>query len=90
MPRVTSSRRRLIVFILLGLALVGGGLRLWTPRASLAHDIGNLLLVLWVPVIGNVVAWVIRQARLRLQRPRGFAAGSPFNGHLLVELAPRS
>ena len=88
MPKAASSRRQLIVFILLGLALIGGAMRLWTPRPSVAQDIGNLLLVLWVPVIGNVVAWLVRRARMKLQPVRGFAAASPFAAHLLAELTP--
>jgi hypothetical protein len=87
MPKAASSRRQLIVFILLGLALVGGAMRLWTPRPSVAHDIGNLLLVLWVPVIGNVVAWLVRRARMKMQPVRGFVPGSAFTPDLQAELA---
>ncbi|MBI2772035.1 MAG: hypothetical protein HYX47_20620 [Burkholderiales bacterium] len=88
MATTISSRRQLIVFILLGLALVGGAIRLLAPQPSVAHDIGNLLLVLWVPVIGNVVAFIIRRARRQMEPARDFAVNSPFHGHLLAELTP--
>ena len=86
MPKATSPRRQLIVFILLGLALVGGALRMWAPKPSVAYDMGNLLLALWVPVIGNVIAFLVRKGRQRMLRGRSFAPDAPFKAHLLVEL----
>jgi hypothetical protein len=86
--KATPSRRQLIVFILLGLALLGGGMRLWAPNPSLAHDIGTLLLVLWLPVIGNVVAFLIRYFGWRLKRQTTFAPGTPFTAHLRIRMAP--
>jgi hypothetical protein len=86
--KATSSRRQLIVFVLLGLALAGAALRQWSANPSLARDIGTLLLVLWLPVIGNVVAFVIT----RLQRARradaaaAFAPDEAFAAHLLVQV----
>ena len=53
--KATSSRRKLIVIVLLALALVGAGMRQWAPNPSLMRDVGTLLLVLWLPVIGNVI-----------------------------------
>jgi hypothetical protein len=83
--KATSSRRRLIVAVLLALALLGAIVRQWAPNPSLARDVGTLLLVLWLPVIGQVVAFVI--ARLRPRRPGlGFGPGAPFSPHVLVEL----
>ena len=83
--KATSSRRQLIVAVLLVLALVGAAVRLWTPRPSLARDIGTLLLVLWLPVIGNIIGFAIgRVARLRQRH--AFAPGTAFTPQLLVEL----
>ena len=59
--KATSSRRKLIVIVLLALALVGAGMRHWAPNPSVMRDMGTLLLVLWLPVIGNVVAFVINR-----------------------------
>ena len=88
--KATSSRRQLIVFVLLGLALAGAALRQWSAAPSLARDIGTLLLVLWLPVIGNVVAFVIQRVKLarRANAAAEFAPDDPFMAHLLVEIAP--
>jgi hypothetical protein len=83
--QVTSSRRQLIVAVLLALALVGAGMRIWAPKPSLARDLGTLLLVLWLPVIGNIISFAI--ARVGSARRRhAFAADAPFRPQLLVEL----
>ena len=86
--KATSSRRQLIVFVLLGLALAGAAMRQWSGNPSLARDIGTLLLVLWLPIIGNVVAYVItRVHRARRKSPAaGFAPDMAFTPHLLVEV----
>ena len=86
--KATSSRRQLIVFVLLGLALAGAAMRQWSGNPSLARDIGTLLLVLWLPIIGNVVAFVItRVHRARRKSPAaGFAPDMAFTPHLLVEV----
>ena len=75
--------------VLLGLALLGGAMRHWARDPSLQRDIGTLLLVLWLPAVGNLVAFVI--GRLPRRRPRvanGFAAASPFTPHLSAEISP--
>lgn len=88
--KATSSRRQLIVFVLLGLALAGAAIRQWADQPSLARDIGTLLLVLWLPIIGNVVAFVITrvQSARRARRTTGFAPHAVFTPHLLVEVIP--
>jgi hypothetical protein len=83
--KATSSRRQLIVAVLLALAVVGAGVRLWAPNPSLARDIGTLLLVLWLPVIGNIISFAL--ARVRQRRGRhAFADDAPFRPQLRVEL----
>jgi hypothetical protein len=83
--KATSPRRQLIVAVLLVLAVVGAGMRSWAPKPSLARDIGTLLLVLWLPVIGNIIGFLIGRAA-RLRRRNAFQADAPFAPHLLVEL----
>jgi hypothetical protein len=84
--KATSPRRQLIVAVLLSLAVIGAGMRLWAPKPSLARDIGTLLLVLWLPVIGNIIGFVIgRVARMRQRH--AFAPGAAFTPHLLAELS---
>ncbi|HXD42927.1 MAG TPA: hypothetical protein VN649_20340 [Ramlibacter sp.] len=86
--KATSSRRKLIVIILLALALVGAGMRSWAPDPSVLRDMGTLLLVLWLPVIGNIVAFAINRIRASRARSGSFEAGLAFTPHLLAELTP--
>ncbi len=88
--KATSSRRQLIVFVLLVLALAGAAIRQWADNPSITRDIGTLLLVLWLPIIGNVVAYVIMrvQSARRARGAAGFAPDAAFIPHLLVEVQP--
>jgi hypothetical protein len=87
---VTSSRRQIVMAVLLSLAVVGGAIRHWADNPSLLRDMGTLMLVLWLPAVGNLVAFVIRRIPRRANRLRGFAAGSAFLPHLRAELTPIS
>ena len=86
-----SSRRQIITVVLLLLALGGGVLRWLAPQPSLARDMGSLLLVLWLPIIGNIIAWLVARAS-RAGRPAqaapGFAPGAEFaaSGRVLLTL----
>ena len=82
----TAARRKLIVIVLLLLALAGGAIRAWANNPSTLRDVGSLLLVLWVPVIGNVIAYLVRQ--FWTARGRSFPRDQPFAGELLVEMLP--
>jgi hypothetical protein len=86
--RVSSSRRQIVMATLLGLAVIGAVMRYWAPRPSLARDIGTLLLVLWLPAIGNLIAFVVRQWAARRHRRTQFDAAQPFSPHLAVRLSP--
>ena len=88
--KATSSRRQVIVFVLLILALAGAAIRHWADNPSVTRDIGTLLLVLWLPIIGNVVAYVIVrvQGARRARRAAGFPLDAAFVEHLLVEVQP--
>ena len=89
-----SSRREIITAILLLFAVGGGLLRWLAPQPSLARDMGSLLLVLvlvlvlWVPIIGNIIAWVVAQAHKPKNAPPGFAPDSPFtpSAHITLTL----
>ena len=83
-----SSRRQIITTVLL-LFSVGGGLLRWlAPQPSLARDMGSLLLVLWLPIIGNIIAWVVARAHKPKNAPPGFAPDSPFtpSAHITLTL----
>ena len=87
-----SSRREIITAVLL-LFSVGGGLLRWlAPQPSLARDMGSLLLVLVLvlvlrlPIIGNIIAWVVAQAHKPKNAHPGFAPDRPFTPSAHVTL----
>lgn len=80
------QRRQTIVLVLLVFAVAGGAIRLAAPDPSALRDFGTLLLVLWLPVVGNVVGYVMRKLPRRAPEPL-FPPG-PFQAQLRVELTP--
>lgn len=85
------AKRRFIVIALLCLALGGALLRQLAEPGSTARDVGTLLMLLWLPIIGNVIAWLIAKVRRQVAaEPAGFEAGSTFQPHVLVELTLRA
>lgn len=84
--KATSPRRQLIVVVLLVLAVIGAAVRAFAPNPSLARDIGTLLLVLWLPVIGNVIAFLIARVA-SMRRRHAFAPDVPFRADLRAELS---
>jgi hypothetical protein len=86
--KATSSRRQSIMAALLLLALLGAALRYWAPNPSVTRDIGTLLLVLWLPAVGNLIAFLVRQAAMRRQRAKSFDAAGEFAPQLTVRLVP--
>jgi len=62
-----QSRRKLIVIVLLCLAVGGALLRHFAAQGSMLRDIGTLLMLIWLPVVGNIVGWLMA----RIRRPRG-------------------
>jgi hypothetical protein len=85
---VNSSRRQIVMAVLLLLAVIGGVMRHFADNPSLQRDIGTLMLVLWLPAVGNLVAFVIHRIPRRSGRPAGFAADSVFSAHVRAELTP--
>ncbi|WP_028604006.1 hypothetical protein [Ottowia thiooxydans] len=81
-----SSRRQLFTAVLLILA-VGGGLVRWlVPPPSLARDLGTLLLVLWLPIVGNIIGWLMGRARAPKVMPPGFSPDAAFVPSAWIEL----
>jgi len=75
-----SSRRVIITIGFLVAAVLGGITRYLAPNPSLARDLGTLLLVLWLPIIGNVIAWLVARPKVHRasKAPPGFDPASPF------------
>lgn len=73
---------------LLALAVVGAAVRYWAPNPSLARDIGTLLLVLWLPAVGNLIAFLVRQWAMRKARRTSFDPARAFVSHLVVRISP--
>ena len=83
---VTPLRRRLVMVVLLALACAGAVIRHQAPDPSTLRDVGTLLLVLWLPAVGNLVAYLIRQIPARRPRPTAFAPGAHFSAHLQTRI----
>jgi hypothetical protein len=83
---VTSFRRRLVMVALLGLAASGGVIRHYAPNPSTLRDIGTLLLVLWLPAVGNLIAYFVRIMPRSAPPVTEFTAGAAFIPQLEVRL----
>lgn len=85
---VNSTGRRLAMAFLLALAVAGAVIRAMADNPSTLRDVGTLLLVLWVPAIGQFIGWL--RGRLPASRPppTGFTEGQAFTAQLKVEITP--
>jgi hypothetical protein len=86
----TSARRQLIMAALLAAAAAGAVIRHQAPDPSTLRDVGTLLLVLWLPAVGNVIAFLLRKLPARTPAPTQFPPGAPFAPqlHTRLELLP--
>jgi len=79
---------------LLLLAVLGGVIRKLAPEPSTLHDIGTLLLVLWLPAVGNLIAYLVRRMPRKpspVALPQaGFPPEGAFTPHLHARLEPVS
>ncbi len=81
-----SSRRQIITVVLLVLAVGGGIVRWLAPQPSLARDMGSMLLVLWLPIVGNIIGWLIQKAKTPRNMPPGFSPDAVFEASARVEI----
>jgi hypothetical protein len=85
--KATSFRRKLIAAVLLGLAIAGAAIRYWADNPSTLRDVGTLLLVMWVPAIGNIIGFF--KSKLPYTPPvLDFDPLQPFTAHLTVQFTP--
>jgi hypothetical protein len=82
----TPSRRRLVMIALLLLAVAGLIIRSLAPEPSTLRDIGSLLLVLWLPAVGNLIAYLVRKIPRRAPPAIDFAPDAAFVPHLQVHM----
>ena len=83
----TPSRRQLTMAVLLAVAAAGAVVRAYAPNPSTLRDVGTLLLVLWLPAVGNLVGYLIRKLPRRAPRGMpGFAVDAVFAPQLHVRL----
>ncbi|MEJ5991139.1 hypothetical protein WG902_14145 [Ramlibacter sp. PS3R-8] len=82
----TPARRRAAMIALLSLASAGAVIRVLAPNPSTLRDIGTLLLVLWLPAVGNLVAWFARRIPRKVPPATQFAPGAAFAPQWKVRL----
>jgi hypothetical protein len=86
----TPARRRAVMIALLLLAVAGAVIRKLAPNPSTLRDIGTLLLVMWLPAVGNLIAYLVRKMPRRAPAPapadNDFPAQAAFTPHLRVRL----
>ena len=86
MKYVDSPRRQIVMAVLLSLAAIGLAIRHWAPNPSLARDMGTLMLVLWLPAVGNFVAFAIARIPRRGPRVVAFDDAAPFKADLVARM----
>lgn len=74
--------------LMLALAVSGGVIRHYTPAPSTLRDIGTLLLVMWLPAVGNLIAFLIRQLPRSEPPPTDFPEGGAFQPQLQIQIDP--
>ncbi len=74
--------------VLLGLAGVGAAMRHWADNPSIARDVGTLLLVLWLPAVGNLVGFAFRLVAARMRPATAFDDAKPFLPQLRADITP--
>src|SRR3954447_27023758 len=82
---VTPRARQLAMAVMLGLAISGAVIRWQAPPHSVWRDIGNLLLVMWLPAVGNLIGFLMRKLPKPAPPPTEFAAASPFTLQALAQ-----
>ncbi|MBA3599214.1 MAG: hypothetical protein H0W40_17830 [Methylibium sp.] len=81
-----SSRRFFIVVALLVTAVAGALLRSFSAPQSTPYYLGTLLMVMWVPVVGNVISFFAKKFRPSVPVPPTFSSSMPFVAQVVVEL----
>ena len=83
-----TSRRVIIVVGFLVVAVAGALLRSFSAPKSTAYYVGTLFMVMWVPIVGNIIAYLVNRFRRVAPAPPRFSV--PFVPHVVVELKLQS
>jgi hypothetical protein len=86
--KATPFRRRVAMAVMLLLAVAGGVIRWYAPNPSTLRDLGSLLLVMWLPAVGNLIAFLVGRIPRSAPPVTEFTEGSAFSPQLHVQLAP--
>lgn len=81
-----SSRRYLIVGLLAVAACIGAIIRYFAPKNSDLHNIGSLLMIIWIPIVANILIYFAKKRRPIVLVSQGFSQGALFIPHALVEV----
>jgi hypothetical protein len=80
-----SSRRYLIAVALLVTAVAGALLRGFSSPQSTPYYLGTLLMVMWIPIVGNIIAFLARKFGPRAPTESPLLS-TPFVSQMVVEL----
>ncbi len=81
-----SSRRFFIVVALVVTAVAGALLRSFSAPQSTTYYLGTLLMVMWVPTVGNIISFLAKKLRPSVPAPPTFSSSLPFVPQVVVEL----
>jgi hypothetical protein len=90
-----SSRRFLIAVALLVTGVAGALLRGFSSPQSTPYYLGTLLMVMWIPIVGNIISFLARRLRPKAA-PESPLLSMPFVSQMVVrldlhaELSPQS
>ncbi len=72
--------------LLLLAAALGAVIRGMAPDPSITRDVGTLMLVLWLPAIGNLIAYLSKKLPRGSSPPTRFSPDVPFSADIEVNL----
>jgi hypothetical protein len=84
--KVISSRRFVVAVALVIAALAGAVLRSFSAPQSTPYYLGTLFMVMWIPIVGNIIIFFAKKRRPVVPLPLTFSSSMPFVSHVVVEI----
>jgi hypothetical protein len=81
-----SSRRFFIVAVLLVTGVAGALLRSFSSPQSTPYYVGTMLMVMWVPVVGNIISFLVNRLSPAAPVRPSFSSAMPFVPQVVVKL----